>query len=87
MDHYQQSHETLTSGVKKKFEDLERNYPEPEHQGALANLRAKVHNFCTSEVPTNDDELMKLTKSKMDVMTAIHGVDSVLHRMKLWAKK
>ena len=84
MDHFQKSHEMLTSGIKKMFEDLERKHREPEHQGVLATLRESVHNFCESKVPTTHDELVKLTQAHTMKMMAIEHTASIIRRQKMW---
>jgi hypothetical protein len=87
MDHFQKSHEMLTSGIKKMFEDFERTHPEPENQGLLATLRETVHNFCESKVPKTHDELMQLTQAHRMALMAIENTASILRRQKLWDRK
>lgn len=69
------------------FDDLVSKHPEPEHQGLIATLREQVHNFCNSKVPTNHDELMKLTQDHTMVMMAINTVANSLRRQKMWDRK
>ena len=83
MNHFQESHELLTSGIKKMFEDLERKYPELESRGELATLRSTVHKFCETKVPTNDKELSQLTQADTLVMMGMNTAATSLRRQKM----
>jgi hypothetical protein len=84
VDHFQQSHTSITEGVKRRFAEIERNYPEPEYQGPLAMLRAAVINYVNSPVPKNDDELVQLTQGHTMTMMAMNHTENTLRRQKMW---
>jgi hypothetical protein len=83
MDHFQQSHESLTSGVRRLFANLERDHPQPEAQGLLATVRQAVHSFCNSPIPKNHDELIKLSQEQTSVVSAINHASNMLRIQKM----
>jgi hypothetical protein len=85
MEHFRESHTKLTEGLRVMFAKVEQKYPEPENQGVLATLRAKVANYCDSPVPENDEQLLKLSQEHTLLKTTINQVGITLRRQKLWS--